>query len=88
MVETAAVNKLQAVSFWKNGNEIDIIHESMPIEVKYREKIDNGDIKPVREFMRKFNVKKGTIVTKNEEREIKVEEGMITLIPAWKWVLR
>ena len=87
MVETAAVNKLQAVSFWKNGNEIDIIHESMPIEVKYQEKIDNGDIKPVREFMRKFNVKKGTIVTKNEEREIKVEEGMITLIPAWKWVL-
>ncbi len=87
MVETAAVNKLQAVSFWKNGNEVDIIHNNMPVEIKYHEKVDSGDVKPIREFMKKFNVKKGMIITKNEEREIEVEEGAITLIPAWKWML-
>ncbi len=87
MVETTAVNKLKAVSFWRNGNEVDIIHDNIPIEIKYQEKIDTGDVKPVREFMKKFHVKRGMIITKNEEKEIKAEEGIITLIPVWKWLL-
>jgi len=37
--------------------------------------------------MRKFNKKEGLIITKNDEREIKFEEGKIRLIPAWKWLL-
>ncbi len=87
MVESGAVNKLGALSFWKNGNEIDIIHQDIPIEIKYQEKITSDDFKPIREFMRKFFQKRGIVVTKNEEREVKVEEGVISLIPAWKWFL-
>ena len=34
MVETLAVNKLKASSFWRNGGEIDIVHDDIPIEVK------------------------------------------------------
>src|SRR3989338_8965476 len=40
MIETLAVNKLKASSFWKNSGEIDIVHEDVPIEVKYQEKIN------------------------------------------------
>lgn len=87
IVETAMVNKIQAVSFWKNGNEIDMIHEDVPIEVKYQETIDSVDFKPLREFMRKFNRKKGMLITKHDEREITVPEGIIKLIPAWKLLL-
>src|SRR3989338_2637505 len=49
MIETIIVNKVKAACFWKNGNEVDIIYENMPIEVKYQEKINAEDFKPLRE---------------------------------------
>ncbi|MDP1695127.1 MAG: ATP-binding protein [Candidatus Woesearchaeota archaeon] len=88
VVETLVVNKMRAGAFWKNGHEIDIIADDMPIEIKYQEKIRSEDYKPVLEFMRKFKKKEGIIISKHEEGEIKFAEGTITLIPAWKWMLR
>ena len=88
MIETLAVNKLKASSFWKNGGEIDIIYKDRPIEIKYQEKINSEDFKTIKEFMKKFNEKDGLILTKNEEKEIKFEEGAIKLIPVWKWLLK
>jgi len=87
MAETVVINNLKAVSFWKNGNEVDVVHDNMPIEVKYQEKIRFEDLKSITEFMKKFKVKKGILITKNEEREVKVEEGKIKYIPLWKWLL-
>ena len=87
MIETLAVNKLKALSFWKNRGEIDIVYEDIPIEVKYQEKINSEDFKTIKEFMKKFNNKEGILLTKNEEKEIKFEEGIIKLIPFWKWLL-
>jgi len=88
IIETLAVNKVKATSFWKNRHEIDIINNELPIEVKYQEKINSEDLKPVLEFMRKFNKKEGLIITKNEEKELKFKEGNIKLAPAWKWMLK
>ena len=87
MIETLAVNKLNASSFWKNGNEIDIIHMDIPIEVKYQEQINSEDFKPLIEFMKKFNQNKGILITKKDEKEIDFEGRKIKLIPAWKWLL-
>jgi predicted AAA+ superfamily ATPase len=87
MVESIAVNKTKATSFWKNGNEIDMIHNNLPVEVKYQEKINSEDFKPIIEFMKKFDKKDGIILTKNDEREIKLDEGVIKLVPVWKWLL-
>ncbi len=83
MVETVVVNNLQSKNFWKNSHEVDMINEDVPIEIKYKNKILDKDILGVREFMRKFSVNKGIIVTKNEERRVSVQEGSINLIPAW-----
>ena len=88
MVETLIINQVKATSFWKNAKEIDIIYDGMPIEVKYQEKINSEDIKPAIDFMRKFKKNKAILITKNDEREIKVKEGVITLIPAWKFALK
>ena len=87
MIETLVVNKLKAKSFWKNRGEVDIIYNNLPIEIKYQEQINPEDFKPIREFMRKFNKKKGLIITKKEEKEKKLEEGKIKLVPVWKWML-
>src|SRR3989338_7971993 len=81
MIETLTVNKLKASSFWKNGGEVDIVHENIPIEVKYREKINLEDFKAIKEFMKKFKQKEGMMLTKNEDRNIKFSEGAIKLIP-------
>ena len=66
MIETAIVNKLGAISFWKNGGEIDIIHDNVPIEIKYQEKIKNEDFKSLRNFMKKFGIKKEYFFIKRE----------------------
>ncbi len=87
MIETLAVNKIKASSFWKNGGEIDIVHENIPIEVKYQKNINPEDFKTIKEFMKKFNKKEGLMLSKNEEKEIKFENGIIKLIPVWKWLL-
>ena len=87
MVETIVVNKIGAISFWRNGNEIDVVHDDVPIEVKYKEKITLEDFKPIREFMRKFGKKEGIMLTKNQEKQVKLDEGVIKLIPVWKWLL-
>src|SRR3989344_5095292 len=77
MVETLVISNINAASFWKNGNEVDVIHNNTPIEIKYLEKIKSDNLKSITEFMKKFKVKKGILITKNEEREVKVEEGKI-----------
>ncbi len=87
MVETAVVNKLEASMFWKNGIEVDIIQKGFPVEVKYQETLAPEDHNPMRKFMKKFGVKEGTIITKKNEGVLEVEEGRITLIPAWKFLL-
>ena len=87
VVETLAVNKLKATSFWKNVDEVDIIYNDIPIEVKYQEKINKEDYRAVLNFMKKFKRKEGIIITKNNEEELRFDEGKIKLIPVWKWLL-
>src|SRR3989344_7710618 len=55
LVETAVINKLKATFFWKNSHEIDVISNNIPTEVKYQERINSNDLKPIKLFMKKFN---------------------------------
>ncbi len=87
MVEALVVNTLPAHFFWKNGNEIDIIYQGIPLEIKYQEKINSEDFKPLRDFMKKFKIQESIMITKYEERKITFDEGTLRLIPTWKWLL-
>ncbi len=87
IVETVVINNLACYQFWKNGHEIDIIDNDIPIEIKYQNQIINKDLEGIKEFMRKFSVKKGILITKKDERKIKVTEGIIELIPVSKFLL-
>lgn len=84
LVENAVINVLDARFFWKNRHDVDAVVEGIPAEVKFKNKISNSELKGVREFMRKFKIGKGIIVTKDDEKKITVSEGKIFFIPAWK----
>ena len=87
MVENAVINALNARFFWRNRHEVDAVVNGIPIEVKYQRKILPADLKGVREFMRKFEVRKGIVVTKDEAGEINLAEGKVRLIPAEDFLL-
>ena len=86
IVESIVANNIETNIFWKDKYEVDFVLDGIPIEVKYKSKIIARDLEGIREFMRKFSVKKGIMLTK-EEGKIKVEEGEIFLIPIWKFLL-
>ena len=86
IVESIVANNIETNIFWKDKYEVDFVLDGIPIEVKYKSKIIARDLEGIREFMRKFSVKKGIMLTKNEGK-IKVEEGEVLLIPVWKFLL-
>lgn len=86
--ESFLVNCLKAEFFWRDQykNEVDVVLAAagpLPVEIK------SGKIgtKGITEFMRKFGVEKGIILTLSEEGEVKEKAGTIKIMPAWKWLL-
>jgi len=88
--ENTIVLQTGANFFWRDSykNEVDIVlnnEKIIPIEVKYGEIKDiNGLIK----FMEFFNIKEGFVISKDEEREQKINNKKVLVIPAWKWFLK
>ncbi len=85
--EWLLINQLKAEFFWRDPykNEVDIILSNKvltPIEVKY----GKIDIKGLLVFMKKFNVKKGYIISYDLEEERIVNKNNIFVIPAFKFL--
>jgi len=87
MVENAVINALNARSFWRNRHEVDVVMNGVPIEVKYQPKVLPGDLKGLREFMKKFGARNGVVMTKDEAKVVKLAEGEVRFIPAEKFLL-
>ena len=89
LVESFVRSHLDAEFYWrKNGKEVDFVFNGIPIEVKYKEKIETEDIKNLLEFMKIFKQNKGYIISKDEFNEIKIENKKIKIIPAWYFALQ
>ncbi|MFT4304717.1 MAG: ATP-binding protein [Candidatus Woesearchaeota archaeon] len=88
MVENLCINHFNAKHFWKNSKEVDLIHENIPIEIKYREQTRNEDFKAVLAFMKKFKIKKEIKITKNIDKEIIKDEKKINLISLRRLLLK
>ncbi len=72
------------VLYWRDDRkEVDIVLDMktgvVPIEVKYRNSIENNDLKGLRVFLEKFNLPYGIVITKNL---LKYEDN-IYYIPFW-----
>jgi hypothetical protein len=83
------VNQLKPAFFWRDPyqKEVDmvLVNDTItPIEVKY----GKTDIGGLLVFMRKFKVNRGYIISKQEEREQKIDNKTISIIPAFKFLLK
>ncbi|MGA1821376.1 MAG: ATP-binding protein [Thermoplasmatota archaeon] len=84
------MNYLFEPHYWKNDREVDYVYENrgvlVPVETKYRN--DPGDINGVIEFLEKYHLKRGIIVTKDT---FKIEDhgdtGVIQFIPLWLFLI-
>ena len=84
----------QDIYFYKGKNECDfIIRKRSKIEeaIQVTERIVPGnkkrEINGLIEVLEKFRLKKGLIITKDQEEERKIKAKSIKIIPAWKWLL-
>ncbi|MBU4222786.1 MAG: ATP-binding protein [Euryarchaeota archaeon] len=81
------------IFYWldKKKNETDIImsygSELIPIEVKYRTSIDDGDLKGILNFSINFGVKNAYVVTKAMMEEREIEGIRVSFIPLWLFLL-
>ena len=78
--EWMIINQLKAEFFWRDPykNEVDIVKDNIPIEIKYGKIEKEGVIV----FMEKFKVNKGYIISLDKE-----ENGKIEIVPAFKFLL-
>ncbi len=72
--------------YWRDKEkEIDFLKDLVPVEVKYKEKIDKRDVRWIDYFLKKYgkqlNVKAAFVITTNTDDLI----GKIKLIPLWKF---
>lgn len=98
LIENLVVTYLNSNFFWRTPQkyEVDVIlknnDEVIPVEIKYKEKIINKDMKNLLRFCRKFGAKEALMITKDKIGESKFESGnkknvKIKFIPAWKFLL-
>lgn len=86
LIENLIITSLNIKYFWRDvfSHEVDAIltdGKVIPIEVKYREKISERDLKGIKYFIKKFNLKKGIVFTKRLEEK----QGSIEFIPVWQY---
>ena len=82
------------VFYRKGSKEIDFIHTKdkvLPIEVKAGRKIDKEIKQSMLDFLNKFKVKEGLIITEDKEGEEQASwfgiKRKIRFVPLWKWLL-
>lgn len=75
--------------FWldKHKNEVDVVIDGKPVEVKYRSNITKDDVKGVLKFMELFKIKEGMIITKDIFKKEIIQDKTISFIPAWLFAL-
>jgi predicted AAA+ superfamily ATPase len=80
---------LNASFFWKNSlGEINILYKKIPIEIKFKEKIEKKDLRNILRFGRKFKIKKAILITKNLEKKEKINGMLVHYIPIIKFLLK
>lgn len=74
--------------YWRQNYEVDCVVEKdaelIPIEIKESKRpFQASDYRGLLNFMEKYQTKLGIIIYQGEPNEIKIEKGVIRLLPAW-----
>lgn len=85
VAEVAVAGHIAAKYYYRNGFEIDFVDkrgkDAIPVEVKY----GKPEQHQITQFMQKFNVKKGVIVSKET---IQPDRNGLEITPLWLFMLR
>ena len=89
VLEWLVVNQLKAEFFWRDPykNEVDVVlpnKKLTPAEIKYGKTSFEGLLA----FMNKFKVSQGYVISLSQEREQEIAEKKISVLPAYKFLLR
>ena len=98
VIENVVGNRLYLISkeknrnlfYWKINDEVDFVlrgEKILPVEVKYRDEIKAKDIKGLLNFMEKFKVKEGFVITKSLLKREKMRGKFLYFIPCWLFLL-
>jgi predicted AAA+ superfamily ATPase len=82
--------KEEKIYYFKNNFECDFVipsRQALQAVWELTEENKKREIKGLIEAMKHFKIKKGLILTYNQEQEIKEEKYKIQVIPVWKWIL-
>jgi predicted AAA+ superfamily ATPase len=80
------------ISFWRSPqkDEVDLVIETiplLPIEVKYKNKVNSQDIAGLIKFLLKKNLTRGIIVTKDTLDEKEIKGVSVLFVPTWLFLL-
>lgn len=94
---TVFINLLQQgkeIYYFRDKQECDFvikeglkITEAIQVAKFLDEKTEKRELGGIIEAMKKLGLKKGLILTENQEKKIKTEAGIIEVMPIWKWML-
>lgn len=93
IMENVVASYANLFHYWrKGGKEIDFIdideHKViMPIEVKNKTEADKHDIKNIKYFLGKYNLRKAVLLYNGRHEEIRINEKTVILMPLWEWLL-
>jgi len=82
--------KEEKIYYFKNNFECDFVipsRQALQVVWELTEENKKREIKGLIEAMKHFKIKKGLILTYNQEQEIKENKYKIQVIPVWKWML-
>lgn len=68
----------------ESNNVKELIQVAYEINKSNKER----ELKGLLEAMNRFSIKKGHIITLNQEEELKINGRVIIILPAWKWLLQ
>lgn len=92
LMENLVASIADAEYYWrKNEKEIDFLQIKdktiVPLEVKNKEELSKDDLRHLKYFLTKYNIKEGSVIYKGKVDKIKNEGYVINQIPLWKWLL-
>ncbi len=91
LVFTELIKHGKKVFYHLGKRECDfIVNSKEAIQVTYElnEENEEREVKGLLEAIEAYNLKKGLIITYDQEKKIEVEDKMISVVPAWKWILK
>jgi hypothetical protein len=92
VVENLVVSSLKANFFYRSPDkkEVDIILQDknpIPLEIKYRDKINEKDLAGLLSFLDRFKIRSGFIITKNINEERLIKKKKVKFIPLIDFLL-